>query len=176
MSVSRPEFREAMARLGAAVSIISTDGPAGRAGLTASAVCSVTDDPATLLVCINRNSTQIGAIKANGVLCVNVLTAEQKEISNVFAGLTGAATAEQRFRAGRWSRLETGAPVLDGSAVSLDCAIEEVLEKGTHSVFFAQIRGIRLGEHGPGLIWWGREYHPIGREHGWSGSRSGGST
>lgn len=162
MPVSRPDFREAMARLGAAVSVITSDGVAGRAGLTASAVCSVTDDPATVLVCINRNSNQNATIKANGVLCVNVLSAAQKEISNVFAGLTGATTAEERFGAGTWSRLETGAPVLSGSVVSLDCEIEEVLEKGTHSVFFAAIRAIRLGEHAPALIWWQRDYHPLG--------------
>jgi len=54
MTVSREQFRDAMARLGAAVNIVTTDGTAGRAGFTASAVCSVTDDPPTLLVCLNR--------------------------------------------------------------------------------------------------------------------------
>ncbi|WP_367595460.1 flavin reductase [Teichococcus deserti] len=161
MPVSRPDFREAMARLGAAVNVITSDGPGGRAGLTASAVCSVTDDPATLLVCINRNSTQYAAFKANGVLCVNVLAGGQQAISNHFAGATGAATAEQRFEIGAWSRLETGAPVLDGAAVSLDCVIDEVLEKGTHGVFFAAIRAIRLGDKAPALIWWQRDYHHL---------------
>ena len=56
MPVSRQEFRDAMARLGAAVNIITTDGAAGRGGITATAVCSVTDDPPTLLVCLNRTS------------------------------------------------------------------------------------------------------------------------
>ncbi|WBV44130.1 flavin reductase [Pseudoroseomonas cervicalis] len=161
MPVSRPEFREAMARLGAAVNVVTSDGPAGLAGLTASAVCSVTDEPATLLVCINRSSSQNATFKANGVLCINVLSAGQAEISNVFAGLTGATTGEERFRSGAWSRLETGAPALDGAAVSLDCVVEEVLEKGTHSVFFAAIRAIRLGEPGPALIWWQRDYHHL---------------
>ena len=57
MTVTRQDFRDAMARLGAAVNIITTGGPAGRGGFTASAVCSVTDDPPTLLVCMNRNAT-----------------------------------------------------------------------------------------------------------------------
>ena len=50
----KASFRDAMAHVGAAVNIITTDGPAGRAGFTASAVCSVTDTPPTLLVCLNR--------------------------------------------------------------------------------------------------------------------------
>lgn len=161
MPVSRPDFREAMARLGAAVNVITSDGTAGRAGLTASAVCSVTDDPATLLVCINRNSTQYAAFKANGVLCVNVLSAAQQEISTVFSGATGAATSEQRFQAGAWDRMETGAPVLQDAAVSFDCIIDEVLEKGTHGVFFASIQAIRLGGPGAALIWWQRDYHHL---------------
>ena len=50
-------FRDAMACVGAAVNIITTDGPAGLAGFTASAVCSVTDSPPTLLVCLNRGAS-----------------------------------------------------------------------------------------------------------------------
>jgi flavin reductase len=68
------EFRNAMAQLGSAVSVITTDGPAGKFGFTASAVCSVTDQPPTLLVCMNRNSWAHAHFKQNGVLCVNVLS------------------------------------------------------------------------------------------------------
>lgn len=53
----KQSFRDAMAHVGAAVNIITTDGPAGRAGFTASAVCSVTDAPPTLLVCLNRSAS-----------------------------------------------------------------------------------------------------------------------
>jgi Conserved protein/domain typically associated with flavoprotein oxygenases, DIM6/NTAB family len=66
------QFRNAMALLGGAVSVITTDGPAGRFGFTASAVCSVTDSPPTLLVCMNRSSYSNEQFKANGALCVNV--------------------------------------------------------------------------------------------------------
>ena len=50
MAMEKQAYREAMARLGAAVNVITTDGPGGRAGFTASAVCSVTDSPPTLLI------------------------------------------------------------------------------------------------------------------------------
>ena len=59
MAVEKQAYREAMARLGAAVNVIATDGPGGRAGFTASAVCSVTDTPPTLLVCANRTNDPI---------------------------------------------------------------------------------------------------------------------
>ncbi|HYF06069.1 MAG TPA: flavin reductase [Acetobacteraceae bacterium] len=164
MTTNRQEFRNAMARLGAAVTIVTSDGPAGRGGVTASAVCSVTDDPPTLLICMNRQSRTGAIIKGNGVLCVNVLSAGQRDLCDLFAGFT-QATPEQRFAAGRWYVLETGAPALDGAVAALDCRIADVVEKGTHSVIFAEVVEIRLGETAqPGLIYFARGYHGVGQE------------
>jgi flavin reductase len=158
---TRQSFRNAMARLGAAVTIVTTDGPAGRAGLTASAVCSVTDDPPTLLVCINRASSAAPVFRRNGVLCVNLLAASQQALSNRFAGLDRCSMAE-RFHLGEWRTGGTGAPVLEGAVASLDCRITDIVEKGTHSVFFAEVQAITFGPEGPALVWWGRHYHPVG--------------
>src|SRR5689334_21823720 len=94
--VDKQAYREAMARLGAAVNVITTDGPAGRAGFTASAVCSVTDTPPTLLVCANRSNDSYPAFQGNQVLCVSTLTPDQQDISPVFAGLT-EHTPDERF-------------------------------------------------------------------------------
>ena len=69
----KQSYREAMSRLGAAVNIITSTGEDGDCGFTASAVCSVTDDPPTLLVCMNRIAKLNTAFKENGILCVNVL-------------------------------------------------------------------------------------------------------
>jgi flavin reductase len=162
MTVSREQFRDAMARLGAAVNVVTTDGAAGRAGFTASAVCSVTDDPPTLLVCVNRASRGYAQFKANAVLCVNTLAAGQHDLSDAFAG-KGGLDSDGRFALARWGKLATGAPVLeDAAVVAFDCRIAEVLEKGTHSVFFAEIAAIRQGAPGGALIWYGRDYHPVG--------------
>lgn len=158
--VDRKIYREGMARLGAAVNIVTTAGPAGRHGFTASAVCSVTDDPPTLLVCMNRGSRLNPAFKTNRAVCVNVLTAGQQELSPLFAGLTGV-DMDARFAAASWATLATGAPVLQGGAVSFDCRIGQVTEVGTHSVFFCEVEAILLGSIHEGLIYFGREYHRI---------------
>jgi flavin reductase len=162
MTVSSEQFRDAMARLGAAVNVVTTDGKAGRTGFTASAVCSVTDDPPTLLVCVNRSSKGNALFKANGVLCVNTLASGCRALSDAFAG-KGGLDAEGRFALAKWSKLVTGAPVLeDHAVVAFDCRVTEVLEKGSHSVLFAEIEAIRQGASGSALIWYGRDYHPIG--------------
>lgn len=159
--VNRQTYREAMARFGAAVSVVTTDGPAGRFGFTASAVCSVTDDPATLLVCVNRRNESHAPLLANGVLCVNTLAAGQEQISALFGG--GTAAQPDRFAAGHWHTLETGAPLLDGAVVAFDCRISQITEVATHSVVFAQVVALQHGATHDGLVYFGRAYHKLAR-------------
>jgi flavin reductase len=155
--VTRQEYRDAMARFGAAVSVVTTDGPGGKRGFTASAVCSVTDDPPTLLVCVNRQNESHPALIANKVMAVNTLSADQQDLSNVFA--TGEAA--KRFASGHWTTLRTGAPVLHGCVVSFDCRVAQITDVGTHSVVFAKVEAIRYGATEAGLIYFGRGYHPV---------------
>lgn len=159
VGVARGDYRDAMARLGAAVTIVTTDGPAGRAGFTASAVCSVTDDPPTLLICLNRGASAHPAILANGVLCVNVLGPGQQALSGLFGGKT---PMDSRFDAAAWHEGETGSPVLDGAAASFDCRIVRSTGVGTHDVLFCEVAAITLGNAAHGLIWFDRQYHALG--------------
>ncbi len=149
-----------MARLGAAVNVVTTTGADGPRGFTASAVCSVTDDPPTLLLCLNRSSDNHDAMKANGVLCVNTLAASQEALSPMFAGFTNVEQAE-RFRQVQWSTLATGSPVLKDAVVSFDCTVESVTEVGTHTVFFCNVQAIQTGPAHEGLIYFGRAYHQV---------------
>lgn len=156
-------YREAMSRLGAAVNIITTTAPEGDIGFTASAVCSVTDNPPTLLVCMNRNSRLNLSFRTSGVLCVNVLAHENQDLSPVFAGAGDLPMAE-RFARASWLRLSTGAPVLAEAAASFDCTIDQISEIGTHSVFFCKVQAIHLGDARTGLIYHGRAYHKVSSE------------
>jgi flavin reductase len=159
LTIDQRCFREAMSRLGAAVNVITTDAAEGDIGFTASAVCSVTDDPPTLLVCMNRHNRLNAAFKAAGRLCVNVLSHEQEALSALFAG--GEVPMAARFAQPGWTRLVTGAPVLESAVASFDCKIDQITEVGTHSVLFCVVAAIRLGSASSGLIYHGRSYHKI---------------
>lgn len=89
-------FRDAMAAFAAGVHVITTDGAAGRYGITMTAVASVTDEPPTVMLCINRQSAIVPILLANRSLCINVLAAEQQDIVEHFAGMT-ALSPEERF-------------------------------------------------------------------------------
>jgi flavin reductase len=155
---SKLEYRHAMSRLAAAVNIITSTGPAGQAGFTASAVCSVTDEPPTLLVCLNRNASVYQAVRENGVLCVNSLSPGQQDLSNLFGGKTPMA---ERFGAATWRTAVTGSPLLDGATVSFDCRITSSAEVGSHDVLFCEVLSIHVGDAAHGLIYFDRRYHEI---------------
>jgi flavin reductase len=159
-TVDPAAFREAMSRLGAAVHVITTAGPAGKAGTTATAVCSVSDAPPTLLVCLNRRSQTNPAVLHNGVFCINTLAHSGSEIADRFAGRTGIQGAD-RFATGEWSVLATGSPVLSAAAVAFDCRIIEVRSVGGHNVFFGAVEMVRLGPSGPVLVYHEREYKHV---------------
>ncbi|MFV3288804.1 flavin reductase [Pseudomonas sp. NY11955] len=157
--VDTTRFRNAMAMLGGAVSVITTDGPAGRFGFTASAVCSVTDSPPTLLVCMNRASYSNEQFKANGALCVNVLAGTHQQLSGAFANRN--LSMEERFASTLWTVLESGAPVMQEALVNFDCRIAQVHEVGSHSIFYCEIQDIRQGGADDGLVYFNRAYHRV---------------
>ena len=161
LKVTQQSFRDAMAKLGAAINIVTTDGPAGRAGFTASAVCSVTDTPPSLLVCLNRNASVYEAVTANGVLAVNTLAPDHKALSALFGGKT---PVDERFAAARWVKGETGAPLLEGAVVSFDCRISKITDVGSHSVLICEIVGLAGIERNEALMYFNRGYHVIGTE------------
>ncbi|MEJ1161056.1 flavin reductase [Prosthecomicrobium sp. N25] len=150
-------FRDAMSRIGAAVHVVTTDGPAGLAGATMTAVASVTDRPPTVLVCLNRGAGANAAIKANGLFCISTLAAGDERIAETFAG-RGTLHGEDRFTLGTWSVLATGAPALDGARAVLDCRLVEATEVGTHTVLFGEVVAARLGGTGPALAYLDRGY------------------
>lgn len=154
--VGATEFRDALAHALTPVTIVTTDGDAGLAGVTCSAVCSVCDAPPTIVVCINRRSFSNAVIKANGVLCVNWLGAGDSPLSQVFAG-AGQVPMEQRFASG-WGELATGAPHWRDAAVALDCRVAEVREVGTHSVFLARVVATAKADGGAALGYVRRGY------------------
>lgn len=159
-AVAQPLFREAMSRYGAAVHIITTDGTAGKTGVTATAVSSVSDDPPTLLVCINRKSLAAPILRENRVFCVNTLAASDEALSNVFAGRTGAKLAE-RFNVGTWSKLSTGSPVLSSAIAACDCRVSEIISVASHEIIIGIVEGVTLGAAAPALVYHGRVYKTV---------------
>ncbi len=150
-------FREAMSRVGAAVHIVTTDGPAGLGGITASAVTSVTVEPPMMLFCINKGSRCAAKVLQNGVFCINTLGRADQRLSDVFAGRTGHEQ-EERFAETEWRVLATGAPVLPSALVAFDCRLVESKEFGTHLVMIGEVEAVEIAPRADALMYAHREY------------------
>lgn len=161
--VSPEAFRQGMTSLAGAVNIVTTDGAAGKAGFTATAVCSVSNDPATLLVCLNRGASVYQVFKDADTLAINTLTQGQDFLSNVFGG---KAPMAERFAAGEWETLETGAPVLSSAAVTFDCQVVSKSSVATHDVFFCQVVAIKQQSDAGALLYFKRGYRHLAPEKG----------
>ena len=153
--VGAEQFRLGMRSLAGAVSVITTSHTGHRYGMTATAVTSVSAEPPTLLVIINRKATTHGAISKSGAFCVNVLRSEHVELSRAFSG---AQSGEGRFKPELWTRLATGAPVLTDALISFDCRVEKELAHGTHTLFFGQVESILAGKKGRSLLYADGQY------------------
>jgi flavin reductase (DIM6/NTAB) family NADH-FMN oxidoreductase RutF len=159
--ISSTEFRNALSKLATPVSGIATDGPAGTAGLTCSAVCAVSDEPPMLLVCVHSKSAANAVIKTNGVLCVNCLQVEQKDLSQAFAGV-GSIPMDKRFEMTDWGTLATGAPHCKTALVAFDCKVADMRDMGTHTIFIAQVMATaERSEAGNPLIYQRRAYGTV---------------
>ncbi len=153
-------FREAMSRVAGAVHLITTDGQAGKAGLTATAVASVSAEPPTVLVCLNKTSRTTAVLQANGFFAVNTLGAGQQELANVFAGRTPAKGAA-RFDHGKWETGAANQPVLANALVSFTARVIEVRSVATHLVVIGEVIEIGLGQAHAGLVYTRRAFHAV---------------
>ncbi|NVK35421.1 MAG: flavin reductase [Rhodobacteraceae bacterium] len=149
-----------MSRLAAAVHVLTTDGPAGRFGATVSAVCSVSDAPPALLVCLNSESSAHDPLIQNGHFCINTLEAGQEPLSNAFAG-RGGLTTEQRFDQASWDALTTGAPALIGARINFDCEVLSLTPVGSHTVIVGTVVDVRMENPGDSLLYIRRNYHTL---------------
>lgn len=158
-TVDKQIYRGGMARLAAAVNVITSTGEAGWVGFTASAVTSVTDSPATLIVCANKNVQAHKALSENRILCVNTVAGVHEDLAMAFAGAT--KDMAERFAGARWSTLVTGAPVLDGAAVAFDCRVVNIVDGATHDVFFCEVLAVREEPAADALVYHARKFHRL---------------
>ena len=144
MAVDVNLYKTTMRRLAGAVCIITTISEDGLpSGYTATAVCSVTIDPPTLLVCANRSNNNHDMMHAVGFFAVNLLCADDQNLSDRFSGPeTGAA----RFALGDWSTSKNGVPVLETAIAWFECRMSQHVVMGTHGVFFGTVESAKLGD------------------------------
>lgn len=137
-TVERGTFVTAMRSVASAVSVVTTNGPAGRHGATVSAFCSVSADPPTVLVCLNAASRIARLVDENQVFSVNILPLDAPKIAERFAGAHDQEVTD-RFDG---IEIEGGtAPAITGATV-LECRLCQSVVAGSHRIFIGQVAAI----------------------------------
>ncbi|MEU6756615.1 flavin reductase family protein [Streptomyces sp. NPDC046685] len=158
-SVTAREFKDVLAHLPSGVTVLTTSGPdgTGMAGMTASAVCSLSLDPPMILACAANSSRTLTRIRTTGMLAVNLLREDQAHLARRFAD--PQLDQDARFAATA-HHLVDGLPVLDDALAWLACTVEATYPGGDHTILTAEVRGLGLGG-GPPLLWHNRTFRTL---------------
>lgn len=154
-TVDKTTFRECMSRHGVSVSVIATQFKDQSFGFSATAVCSVSDDPPTLLVCLNRSSSCYDAFNCASHFSVNLLLPGQENIANTFGG---AKPHIERFEHGKWVRGTTGVPVLAQASVSFECERTRSVDEASHTILIGRVINMKANSERGALLYYRREY------------------
>lgn len=155
----REAFLEGMSHAAATVNIVTTDGSAGRAGVTVSAMTSVSADTPrpTLLVCVHHAAEAAPKIAENEAFCVNLLRDDQSFISDTFAGRFKGKLPD-KFDCAEWESMQSGSPRVVDPLVAFDCRLVSKELVGTHHVFVGEVLDIFTASRGTPLIYANRAY------------------
>jgi flavin reductase len=137
------DFKLGMRRLAAGVSIITTLKDGIPSGIVVTSASSLTSEPPTLLVCINKSASCHSAISEAGVFCVNVLSRGDADLAALFGN---PKRRDERFSERSWKRLYTGAPVLPSAIVAFDCTVDKVVPYQSHTIFIGEINGVHFND------------------------------
>jgi flavin reductase (DIM6/NTAB) family NADH-FMN oxidoreductase RutF len=158
--VSSSAFRSAMRHLAGGVSVITVGRGKDITGMTVSSVSSLSVDPPTLIVSINRESSSWPLLKRDGFFGVNILTADQLDIAERFTGKGGLKGAD-RFAGSQWTTRVSGVPLLVGALSAIDCEAEDIIERHSHAIVVGRVLDMQTSTRTAALAYWQGQYVAI---------------
>ena len=161
--IAAADFRRAMRHLVGGVSVITVGQGQDISGMTVSSVSSLSTDPPSLIVAINRSASSWPLLLRDRVFGVNILTADQLDIAERFAGKDGAK-GRDRFEGAVWTTAKTGVPLLVDALVAADCEVEEIVERHSHGIVIGRVRDLIVSSPTAALAYWQGQYVGIGRD------------
>jgi flavin reductase (DIM6/NTAB) family NADH-FMN oxidoreductase RutF len=156
------QFRLIMRRLAGGVSIITAGRGEDITGMTVTSVTSLSVDPPRLLVSVNRQASSFALIERHGLFGVNILGADQLDLTRRFSN--GKLKGRQRFDGIDWSAGSSGVPILGESLATLECRVEEIIERHSHAIIIGSLLDFDLSSRPSSLVYWNSGYIEIDRD------------
>ena len=153
-------YRHAMRELASGVTLVTTGKGKTRSGCTATALCSLSLEPPSLLVSLSKMSSTLARLRENGAFAVSILAAGHDDLASRFAG-RGGLRGEARFAGANWIELATGSPLLGDALAGIDCSVQDIIERNGHAIVIGEVKAMRRNT-GPGaLLHWRGRYEEI---------------
>ena len=156
-------FRAAMRRLVGGVSVITAGLGSDISGMTVTSVSSLSVDPPSLIVSVNRASSSWPLLRQYRYFGVNILSADQADIAERFAGKDGLKGAE-RFTGAEWIERASGARLLSGALAAVECEAEDIIERHSHAIIIGRVLHVELSADDAALAYWQGNYVAIDRQ------------
>jgi flavin reductase (NADH)/cob(II)yrinic acid a,c-diamide reductase len=159
LSVDIGDFKQAMSGCAGAVALVTVGAEHGRrTGLTVTSACSLSDNPPSLIVCVNRNASAHARIREERAFAINFLHEDHALLALTFSGQKGV-DGEDRFALGQWKTVATGAPMLADAVAAFDCVLAQEFETSTHSIFVGEVRGVTHSATAAPLLYLRGNFH-----------------
>lgn len=160
MTVSSQAFRDAFALVATSVAVVTTSGPAGLRGLTATSYAPLSDAPASVVICVGRAAASLEAIVTNQAFALNLLAEDQQAVSDLFAGRRGIELAA-KFDHCAWQAGELGQPLLQDALAGLECRLSQRFLAESHAILVGEVVGVRTAPQRRPLIYARRSYRRL---------------
>jgi flavin reductase (DIM6/NTAB) family NADH-FMN oxidoreductase RutF len=161
--ISSDEFRGAMRHLTGGVSVITVGRGKDITGMTVTSVSSLSVEPPTLIVSINRESSSWPILKRQGFFSVNILAADQLDVAERFTGKGGLKGAD-RFAGAQWTTRISGVLLLAGALAAIDCEVEDIVERHSHAIVIGRVLDIQTSGHTAALAYWQGRYVAVDQD------------
>ena len=161
--VTASDFRNAMRQLTGGVSVITAGRGRDISGMTVTSVSSLSVDPPSLIISLNRESSSWPLVKRYGFFGVNILTSDQIDIAERFTGKGGLKGAD-RFAGARWTTRASGVPLLADALAAIDCEVEDVVERHSHAIVIGRVLDVAVSARTAALAYWQGRYVAIGQD------------
>ncbi|MEO8028499.1 MAG: flavin reductase family protein [Bryobacteraceae bacterium] len=157
MPLSPEALRRVCSEFATGIAVVTCRASEGEPhGLTVNSFTSVSAQPPLILVCIDHNCSVLPVLRTASHFAVNVLHADQIEISNRFAQFP-----EGRFEGVEWCEgTVAGTPLIAGSLAAIECAVRTVIDQGDHAIFVGEAEDAVIGEGRP-LLYFRSRYEVL---------------
>ena len=157
--IDAPTLKDAMRLVAGGVSVVTAGDGDERAGLTVTSAVSLSIDPPTMIICVNKKASALPVIAARRHFCVNVLSADHEPVADRFTGRGGVKGAA-RYGEDAWRPQATGALALEGAIATIDCEVEEMIERHSHVIVIGAVHAVTAGGGEP-LVYSHGRYHKL---------------